>query len=284
VSLVRTLFRWNRMGNAAAVFWHETAHAARIVALDELGDACRVTVTPAAGGMATLLPPETAYLRHGNRPEVLGAALSRLLGGARPLRVMAVGEVDSPPLLAAAIAALDPDIVAARTAPAEALAEAPARHADAVSWPALECWISHAERHGPVLADWWRAFDERARRRQGVTTRYRVDELLATGLAPAAPAAPPRLARIAPGCPASLLLPGHGGGATLIVLHLLAGQPAPDVAPWLRVDAREVATSVHAGRLEVVAPHLAPLPCHRLDIAPVGASPLVLVAIDIGPA
>ena len=249
--MIGTLLCWNRAPSAATFFWHEAARGARIVLVDELGEACRIAISPPAGVRMTSLPPRNlSFLRHANRPDVLADALSRLLGGARGLRVLATGEVDDSDLLAAAIGSFRPDIV--DVAPQE----------------------------------WRDDFEELVGRRHGGTRRMGVDELVLFDVPPVSSDAPLPYAVIGSGRPATLLLPGCGGGATRLVLRLLRDRAPPDLASiGMMFDDRGLDARLDGPRIEAIAPDAADAACHVLRIGhDTPGRELAVTDIEIGPA
>ncbi len=251
IPAIGTLLCWNRAPSAATLFWHEVACGARIVLIDELGQACRIAIRPPAGVRMTSLPPgQLSFLQHGNRPEVLAEALARFLGGARSPRVLTTGDVDDPDLLTAAIGSFRPDIV------------------DEIPQP------------------WQRHFDERAIRRRGQTLRMGIDEIVTFDLPPAASDAPLPNAIIRSGKPATVLLPDWGSGATRVVLHLLGGHvPPPAASIGMSLDDRVIKAKIGGARVEAIARDLPEAACHILRIGhDMPGRALAVTDIEIGPA
>ena len=268
---VRTLLWWNRDDDAEALFWHEAARGARIVTVEEFGAACRIDVALPVSAMASLLPPEISFIERAT-PDAVAAALRRVLGGARSLRVLVAGASATPALLDACVAVFAPDVVAqaGRVAPDGEAA------------------------HRAALARWRRGFDGAARGRRFTTRRYPVADLLTRGPPPRRVPDPSRPLELFPArFGARLLLPGCGGGATRVVLHIPACA-RPDAGDWdaddwdagdwdVRLDGRTVAARSSPGQVELVAV-LGDAACHRLDISYGGDPGVGVAAVTVGPA
>lgn len=277
MSEIGALLWWNRIETAAALIWHEAATAARVATVDELGAVCRIALTPPPGvRMASLLPPDLSYLRHGGDAALLGSTIVRLLGGAAKLRVLAAQAIDAPNLFAAGVAAFQPDVIAL----ADGLA------APALSQPdrarTLPGWTVHcADELVAAVEGWHSLFEERIRHRHGLARRYRIDELASSGLPTLDPAA--NWACLSPGRPATLLLPGCHARAVRVRLHLVR-PPASDAATELQLDGATGRVQSQPGCIEARFDDMALVAAHRLEIAHDGPDDLLVIAAEIAPA